>query len=61
MFDVYDKVKIKATGLIGTIVDVSIINGKKNYVVESDIEYVSGGYGDRWKLFDCFASEIEKI
>lgn len=61
MFGLYDNVIIKANGLHGTIVDISKINGKTTYVVESDVEYVHGGYGDRWKLFDCSEAEIEKI
>ena len=61
MFDLYDKVKIITNGLFGTIIDISTVNGKTNYVVESDEEYVHGGYGERWKLFDCSETEIEKI
>lgn len=61
MFELYDKVKIKANMIVGTIVDISSIDGKINYVVESDAEYVTKGYGGKWKLFDCSENDIEKI
>ena len=61
MFELYDKVRIKSNMVIGTIVDISNINGRLNYVVESDSKNVSGGYGGDWKLFDCSKDEIEKI
>lgn len=61
MFELYDKVKIKANMIVGTIVDISSIDGKINYVVESDAEYVTNGYGGKWKLFDCSENDIEKI
>lgn len=61
MFELYDKVRIKTSMLIGTIVDISNINGHLNYVVESDIKNVVGGYGGDWKLFDCSKDEIEEI
>lgn len=61
MFELYDKVRIKTSMVIGTIVDISNINGFLNYVVESDEKSASGGYGGDWKLFDCSKDEIEKI
>ena len=61
MFKLYEKVKIKSNGIIGTIVDISIIDKNANYVVESDEKDVSDGYGGKWKLFDCSEEEIESI
>lgn len=61
MFELYDKVRIKSNGIIGTIVDISAINGASMYVVESDKKNIEGGYGGDWKLFDCREKEIEKI
>lgn len=61
MYTEGDKVRIKATGLIGEIVDISEINGKKHYVVESDEKYAPGGYGDIWPLFDCSEEELEPV
>lgn len=61
MFKLYDNVRIISNGITGTIVDISTINGKTNYVVESNTSNVSEGYGGKWKLFDCTEIEIEKI
>lgn len=61
MFELYEKVKIKSSGIVGTIIDISIINDSANYVVESDKKNVTDGYGGDWKLFDCSEEEIEKI
>ena len=61
MFELYEKVRIKSNMVIGTIVDISNINGRLNYVVESDEKNFSEGYGGSWKLFDCNKDEIEKI
>lgn len=61
MFELYDKVKIKLNSIVGTIVDKSDINGKTNYVVESDTKGTVGGYGSEWKLYDCNENEIEKM
>ena len=62
MFKLYEKVKIISKNLIGTIVDISEINGEKNYVVESDEKGKrADGYGGIYPLFDCRESEIEKI
>ena len=60
MLKINDVVRIKSEGISGTIVDISTINGKTNYVVESNIADVTGGYGGKWKLFDCSESELEK-
>ncbi len=61
MFEIYDNVRIKSNGVIGTIVDISTVNGNTNYVVESSTENISVGYGGKWKLFDCGESDIEKF
>ena len=61
MFELNDKVKIKWNIIIGTIIDKSSINGKTNYVIESDTKETAGGYGGKWKLYDCNENEIEKM
>ena len=61
MFEIYDKVRIKQNNIIGTIVDVSSINSVTTYIVESDVKYTSDGYGDKWKLYDSTADDIEKV
>ena len=60
----YEKVRIKATGITGEIIDIyHPANGKTMYTVESDEKGVPGGRGDTdsWKLFDCEKSELERI
>lgn len=61
MYKLFDKVKIKYNSIVGTIVDISGDDKDKKYVVESDTENTPGGYGGRWKLYDCKGTEIEKI
>lgn len=61
MFTEGDKVKIKATGLVGEIVDVRPSADTIWYTVESDEKYAPGGYGDIWPLFDCAENEIEAV
>lgn len=61
MFSLYDKVRIKSNDLIGTIVDISVINGKNIYIIESDTPDIQEGYGGKWKLFDCSLEEIESV
>lgn len=60
MFELYDRVKIRSSMVVGTIVDISDIDGKTVYIVESDTEDTAGGYGGKWKLFDCTDGDIEK-
>lgn len=64
MIPEYAHVRIKASGITGVVVDISITSkGLTVYIVESDEKGVPGGYGDPeyWKLFDCIESEIEEI
>lgn len=58
MFSLNDKVKILGNGIIGTVVDVSTEDGEAQYIVESDTPYADGGYGGKWKLFDCRAEDL---
>lgn len=63
MLNEHDKVRIKATGVLGEIVDVyHPADGSTKYTVESDEKGVPGGWGEpgSWKLFDCNEEEIEK-
>lgn len=60
MFSMNDKVIILKTGIAGTVVDVSTDGGVIQYIVESDIPNVSGGYGGKWALFDCRAEELAR-
>lgn len=62
MFSEYEKVRIKETGIIGTIVDISDRSGVRLYAVESDTKGpLPGGYGEKWPLFNCTEGEIESI
>lgn len=64
MFEEYEKVRIKKTGIIGEIIDIYYpLSGERTYCVESEEKGVPGGYGgeDSWKLFDCTEEELEKI
>lgn len=59
----FEKVKIKTSGIIGTVVDIHVTDGEQIFIVESQDKGVPGGYGpaEDWKLFDCLENEIEKI
>lgn len=63
MLTEYDKVKIKASGVTGVIVDIYEASGNTYYTVESDEKGVPGGFGekDSWKLFECRESDLEKL
>lgn len=63
MIEEFDHVKIKKTGITGIVVDISVINGRRNVMVESDDKGVPGGWGsdDSWKLFDCTEDELERL
>ncbi len=56
--ELFDHVKIKSTGITGTVVD--ILND--SVTVEADEERREGddeGYPGRWPLYTCSAAELE--
>jgi hypothetical protein len=57
----YEKVRIKSTGITGTVVDIFKSDKKSIYTVESDTENTPGGYGGKWKLYECEEKELEFI
>ena len=62
MFDLFEKVLIKEKNIPGTIVDITTIKGKKVITVESDVEgKQENGYGDRFPLFECCESELQRL
>ena len=62
MFSEHDKVRIKETGIIGTIIDISERSGTRMYIIESDTQGpLPGGYGEKWPLFNCTENEMESI
>lgn len=59
MFNLFDKVKIKRNSIVGTIIDKTVINGKTEYIVESDTKgQMDGAYGGIWPEFDCVDEDL---
>ena len=60
MFKLNDIVKIKSSGIEGTVIDVSKgANGRAKYIVENNKKgEVNGAYGGVWGLFDCTDSDL---
>ena len=63
MFDLFETVKIKSNGIIGTIIDKTISNGKAKYVIESDTYVNPSGkpYCGDWPLFDCVVEDLVAV
>lgn len=60
VFEEYDHVRIKATGVEGIIVDIATIKGKEVYTIEGDEKVPCGnGNGEDWPLIQCSESDIE--
>ena len=58
MFNEFEKVVIKATGVVGDIVDIHTgREDKKIYIIEADERDEDGDY----QLYDCYEDEIEKV
>lgn len=60
MFTLNDIVKIKSSGIVGTVIDVSKgSDGNTKYIVENNKKgKVNGAYGGVWGLFDCTDSDL---
>lgn len=62
MFELFEKVRVISQDLVGTIVDISEINGVTKYIVESDVEFEETDTNhDRFPLFYCTEEEFEKV
>ena len=62
MFDLFDIVKIKSNGVIGTIIDKTELNDKVMYIVENNAKgEVRGAYGGKWAEFDCRDEDLVKV
>ena len=62
MFDLFNVVRIKHNGIVGTIVDKTIINGKTMYIVENNQKgKIKGAYGGDWAEFDCSDEDLEPV
>ena len=60
MMELYERVKIKSSGITGIIVDIL----DDRFTIEADEERKPGdnsGYPGRWALYTCSATEIESI
>ena len=61
MFDLFDVVRIKSNGIVGTIIDKTILNNKARYIVENNTKgEIPGAYGGAWAEFDCSDDDLEK-
>lgn len=63
MINEFEQVRIKKSGITGTVVDIRTVEGEEIYTIEADEIGTPGGFGDDtgWKLYDCAAAEIEKV
>ncbi|MBR4080230.1 MAG: hypothetical protein IKK21_00385 [Clostridia bacterium] len=63
MIDLFDRVKIKKNGVIGTVVDVAALESGKLYTVESDTEgkREDALFPSAWPLYHCKEEDIEKL
>lgn len=64
MFEMNDKVKIKETGLICTVMDHIVTNNQDFYVIESDTKAAgeaAEGWGGEWPLYTCLENELERV
>ena len=60
--NLYNTVRIKSIGVVGTIVDISYRNGTENYIVESSTKGKMEGHdGGEWPLFDCKKEDLEIV
>ena len=59
MIKLFDRVKIKSSGVIGFVVDISV-NGI--YTVESESHEIGeGAYPAKWPLYDCDVSDLSLV
>ncbi|GAB6956823.1 hypothetical protein JCM17042A_04170 [Ruminococcus champanellensis 18P13 = JCM 17042] len=41
--------------------NIACVNSENIYTIESNAENTPGGYGGKWKLFECKRADVEKI
>lgn len=59
--DEFEKVRIINNGMIGTVVDISKINGDNVYLIESNTKTYDIDGNIEYKIYDCKDGEIEPI
>ena len=57
MYELYEKVRIRATGAVGIIVDVAVVNGVTKYMIEDDVMAENGEY----PLYGCVDGNLERV
>lgn len=55
MYNIGDKVRIKKSGVIGTVVDANISDDSW-YIVENDVKQ-----DGKYELYDCVEKELEVV
>jgi len=61
MFKLDDTVKIKKSGIIGTIADISHAGGGTIYVIDTDTGDDENDFGGISALIYCSEDELEKL
>lgn len=62
MFRIDDTVRIKKSGVLGTIIDISCAGGACTYVVDTDSgEDDEDTFGSMTAVFCCTEEELEKV
>ena len=61
MFEEYERVRIKPTGVTGIIVDKVVIDGVAKYIVESDDLNENAPHGGEWPLYHCNEQDLSPI
>ncbi|MBQ4640942.1 MAG: hypothetical protein IJB69_10585 [Clostridia bacterium] len=63
-FEFGDRVKVLRNGVVGEIIDVTVIDGVAKYIVESETEGEredSDFMNARWPLYNCTDIDIVKV
>lgn len=60
MFKLDDTVKIKKTGVVGTISDISCAGGVTTYVIDTDTGDDEDDFGGMSEIYYCREEDLEK-
>lgn len=62
MFKLDDTVRIKKSGIVGTITDISCAGGTTTYVIDTDDgDDEEDTFGSMTAVFYCYENDIEKV